>query len=72
MTEPNKVQVKKKPVPAPPEPQHATVPARLSPDVHQFIISKAKWGESIDKTLRRLLKIPAGWVTTASVAGGRP
>jgi hypothetical protein len=71
MTEPNKVQVKKKPVPVP-EPQHATVPARLSPDVHQFIISKAKWGESIDKTLRRLLKIPVGWVVTASVAGGRP
>jgi len=68
---PDPVKIKKKPVPTL-EPQHATVPARLSPDVHQFIISKAKWGESIDKTLRRLLKIPVGWVTTASVAGGRP
>jgi len=70
MTEPNKVQVKKKPVPVP-EPQHATIPARLSPRTHKFIISKAKWGESIDKTLHRLLKIPIGWVAETSVAGGR-
>jgi len=51
-----------KPKPSPPqvEEEHATVPVRVSPTVHQFIITKAKWGESIDRTLRRLLKIPEG------------
>lgn len=48
--------------PAPPlveeEEEHATVPVRVSPTVHQFIIGEAKWGESIDRTLRRLLRIP--------------
>lgn len=38
--------------------EHSTVPVRVSPTVHVFITSKAKWGESIDKTLRRLLRIP--------------
>jgi hypothetical protein len=42
------------------EEEHATVPVRVSPTVHQFIITKANWGESIDRTLRRLLKIPEG------------
>jgi len=40
--------------------EHATVPVRVSPTTHQFIITEAKWGESIDRTLRRLLKIPEG------------
>jgi len=38
--------------------EHSTVPVRVSPTVHQFVIGKAKWGESIDRTLRRLLRIP--------------
>jgi hypothetical protein len=38
--------------------EHATIPARLCPTTHQYIISQANWGESIDKTLQRLLKIP--------------
>lgn len=42
--------------PAPAE-EHSTVPVRVSPTVHVFITSKARWGESIDKTLRRLLRI---------------
>lgn len=54
-------QQKPKTSPPPPvEEEHATVPVRVSPTVHQFIIAKANWGESIDKTLRRLLKIPEG------------
>jgi len=53
-------QQKPKPPPPPVEEEHATVPVRVSPTVHQFIITKAKWGESIDRTLRRLLKIPEG------------
>jgi hypothetical protein len=67
--EPNKV--KKKVLAPAPEPEHATIPARLAPSTHKFIISNAKWGESIDKTIRRLLKIPVGWVATVSVARGR-
>jgi hypothetical protein len=51
-------QQKPKASPPPVEEEHATVPVRVSPTVHQFIIAKANWGESIDKTLRRLLKIP--------------
>jgi hypothetical protein len=47
--------------------EHATVPVRVSPTVHQFIIAKANWGESIDRTLRRLLHIPEGAQT--GVAG---
>lgn len=39
------------------EEEHATVPVRVSPTVHQFIIGKASWGESIDRTLRRILGI---------------
>ena len=49
-----------KPSPPPVEEEHATIPMRVSPTVHQFIITKANWGESIDRTLRRLLKIPEG------------
>jgi hypothetical protein len=51
-------QQKPKASPPPAEEEHATVPVRVSPTVHHFIIAKANWGESIDKTLRRLLKIP--------------
>ena len=51
---------KSKPSPPQVEEEHATVPVRVSPTVHQFIIAEAKWGESIDRTLRRLLKIPEG------------
>lgn len=43
-----------------PKEEHATVPVRVSPTTHQFIIGKAAWGESIDRTLRRLLRIPEG------------
>jgi hypothetical protein len=54
----------RKPKPSPPsvkeKEEHATVPVRVSPTVHQFIIGKANWGESIDRTLRRLLHIPEG------------
>lgn len=51
---------KAKPASPPKQEEHATVPVRVSPTVHQFIIAKANWGESIDKTLRRLLRIPEG------------
>ena len=47
----------KKSPPAPIE-EHSTVPVRVSPTVHKHITAKAIWGESIDKTLRRLLRIP--------------
>jgi|KBSSwiStaDraftv2_1062776.scaffolds.fasta_scaffold313164_4 hypothetical protein len=57
---PKAEQRKTKPPPPPVEEEHATVPVRVSPTVHQFIITKANWGESIDRTLRRLLKIPEG------------
>ena len=57
---PKAEQRKTKPPPPPAEEEHATVPVRVSPTVHQFIITKANWGESIDRTLRRLLKIPEG------------
>ena len=57
---PKAEQRKPKPPPPPVEEEHATVPVRVSPTVHQFIITKANWGESIDRTLRRLLKIPEG------------
>ena len=50
-------QQKSKPSPPLEEEEHATVPVRVSPTVHKFIIASAKWGESIDRTLRRLLKI---------------
>jgi hypothetical protein len=46
--------------------EHATVPVRVRPTTHQFIIGKANWGESIDSTLRRLLHITEGAVHTAS------
>jgi hypothetical protein len=63
MTESSKASSKK---PKPPplqlkgKEEHATVPVRVSPTVHQFIIGKANWGESIDRTLRRLLHVPEG------------
>lgn len=63
MAPPSKATQKPKPSPPPVvevEEEHATVPVRVSPTVHQHIIGKANWGESIDKTLRRLLKIPDG------------
>lgn len=49
-----------KPKPSPPlvEEEHATVPVRVSPTTHQWIIAQANWGESIDRTLQRILKIP--------------
>jgi hypothetical protein len=52
----------RKPKPSPPhvKEEHATVPVRVSPTVHQFIIAEANWGESIDRTLRRLLHIKEG------------
>lgn len=56
------------PAPAPKE-EHATVPVRVSPTVHKFIIEKAAWGESIDKTLRRLLNVPE--TASAAVVAGR-
>ncbi len=62
-----KIAVKKKP---PQETEHATVPVRVSPTVHSFIISKAKWGESINRTLRRILKIADGWAPENG--GSRP
>ena len=52
--------------PASVQEEHATVPVRVSPTVHQYIIAKAKWGESIDRTLRRILRIKNG-----VVVGGR-
>ena len=52
-----------------PDDEHATVPVRVSPTVHKFVISRANWGESIDRTLRRLLKIPDG--VKAVPGGGR-
>lgn len=52
----------KKPKISPPlvkeEEEHATVPVRVSPTTHQWIIAQANWGESIDRTLQRILKIP--------------
>lgn len=48
--------------------EHATVPVRVSPTTHHFITAKANWGESIDRTLRRLLRIPEG---VQADAGGR-
>jgi hypothetical protein len=36
----------------------STCVVRLTYDVKQHIISKAKWGESIDQTLRRIFSLP--------------
>lgn len=54
---PKAEQQKQKTSPPPEEEEHATVPVRVSPTVHQYIIAQANWGESIDRTLRRILKI---------------
>lgn len=51
---------KTSPSPAKEKEEHATVPVRVSPTTHHFITEKANWGESIDRTLRRLLHIPEG------------
>lgn len=56
----SKASKKTKPSPPPAKEEHATVPIRVRPTTHQFIIGKASWGESIDSTLRRLLEIPEG------------
>jgi hypothetical protein len=60
MTESQKAHKKPKPSPGKDREEHATVPVRVSPTTHQFIIGKAKWGESLNRTLRRLLHIPEG------------
>jgi hypothetical protein len=38
------------------EGEFATVPVRVTPTTHEFIISKAVWGESIDQTIRSLIR----------------
>lgn len=63
MAPPSKATQKPKTSPSPvteAEEEHATVPVRVSPTVHQYIIAQAAWGESIDRTLRRILKIQKG------------
>lgn len=69
MTPSSKASQKPKPSPPPAEEEHATVPVRVSPTTHQYIIGQANWGESIDRTLRRILKIPQGAVTKKGANG---
>jgi len=69
MTPSSKASQKPKPSPPPVEEEHATVPVRVSPTVHQYIIGQANWGESIDRTLRRILKIPQGTIVKKGANG---
>jgi len=48
-----------------------TCVVRLTHEVKQHIISKARWGESIDQTLRRLFAMDQWNGKKGRVAGGK-